>query len=108
MHAFAHVTGGGLASNLSRVLPDTVSVELDRGTWAPPPVFGLVQARGRVEQAEMERTFNMGVGMVAVLAPEDADRALAVLTARHVPSWVVGTVAAGGDGAVTMHGGHPA
>ena len=108
VHAFAHVTGGGLASNLSRVLPDTVSTVLDRSTWSPPPVFGLVQSRGRVEQAEMERTFNMGVGMVAVLAPEDADRALAVLTARHVPSWVVGEVVAGGDGAVTMRGEHPA
>ena len=108
VHAFAHVTGGGLASNLSRVLPDTVSTVLDRSTWSPPPVFGLVQSRGRVEQAEMERTFNMGVGMVAVLAPEDADRALAVLTARHVPAWVVGEVTAGGDGAVAVRGDHPA
>ena len=108
VHAFAHVTGGGLASNLSRVLPDTVSTVLDRSTWTPPPVFGLVQSRGRVEQAEMERTFNMGVGMVAVLPPADADRALAVLTARHVPSWVVGEVASGGDGTVTMRGDHPA
>ena len=108
VHAFAHVTGGGLASNLSRVLPDTVSTALDRSTWTPPPVFGLVQSRGRVEQAEMERTFNMGVGMVAVLAPEDADRALAVLTARHVPSWVLGEITAGGDGSVTMRGDHPA
>ena len=107
VHAFAHVTGGGLAANLSRVLPDSVSTVLDRATWTPPPVFGLVQARGRVEQAEMERTFNMGVGMVAVLAPEDADRALAVLTARHVPAWVLGTVQAGGDGAVTLSGSHP-
>ncbi len=108
VHAFAHVTGGGLASNLSRVLPETVSTVLDRSTWTPPPVFGLVQSRGRVEQAEMERTFNMGVGMVAVLPPEDADRALAVLTARHVPAWVLGEVAAGGDGAVTLRGDHPA
>ena len=108
VHAFAHVTGGGLASNLSRVLPDTVSTVLDRSTWAPPPVFGLVQARGRVEQEEMERTFNMGVGMVAVLSPQDADRALAVLTARHVPSWVLGEVVAGGGGAVTLTGAHAA
>jgi len=56
----------------------------------------------------MERTFNMGVGMVAVLAPGDVDRALAVLTARHVPSWVLGQVVAGGDGAVSLVGAHPA
>jgi len=107
MHAFAHVTGGGLAANLARVLPDGVRVVLDRATWTPQPVFGLVQARGRVEQAEMERTFNMGIGMVAVLAEHDADRALAVLTARHVPTWVLGTVAAG-EGGVVLQGRHPA
>jgi phosphoribosylformylglycinamidine cyclo-ligase len=65
---------------------------LDRGTWTPAPVFKLIASRGRVERAELERTFNMGVGMVAVLAPDDVDRALAVLTARHVPAWVVGEV----------------
>ncbi len=109
VHAFAHVTGGGLAANLARVLPDGVRVELDRGTWTPPPVFGLVEARGRVEQAEMERTFNMGVGMVALVAPADADRALAVLTARHVPAWVLGTVAAAdGPAEVVLRGAHPA
>ena len=110
VHTFSHITGGGLASNLARVLPDGVRVDLDRGTWAPPPVFGLVQARGRVDQKEMDRTFNMGVGMVAVVAPQDVDRALAVLMARHVPAWVLGTVQAAeaGPGTVTLVGAHPA
>jgi len=108
VHAFAHVTGGGLAANLARVLPDGLQAELDRATWTPPPVFGLVQSRGRVEQAEMERTFNMGVGMVAVIAPHDADRALAVLTARHVPTWVLGTVTrSDGPGTARLRGTHP-
>lgn len=111
VHALAHITGGGLASNLARVLPDGVTVVLDRATWTPQPVFGLVQARGRVEQGEMERTFNMGVGMAAVVAPQDVDRALAVLTARHVPAWVAGEVsrtdgAAGGS--AVLVGSHPA
>jgi phosphoribosylformylglycinamidine cyclo-ligase len=70
-------------------------------------VFDLVQRKGRVEQAEMERTFNMGVGMVALVAPDDVDRALAVLTARHVPAWVAGEVRSG-DGTVTLSGSHPA
>ncbi len=114
VHTFAHVTGGGLAANLGRVLPDGVTVELDRGTWTPQPIFSLVEARGRVEQAEMERTFNMGVGMVAVVAAAEVDRALAVLTARHVPAWVLGEVRSGavhdrepGPAAVTMVGNHP-
>ena len=100
VHAFSHVTGGGLASNLARVLPPHLTATLDRSTWTPLPVFGLVQGKGRVEQAEMERTFNMGVGMVAVVPAADADRTLALLTARHLDSWVVGEVTAGNGSAV--------
>ena len=106
VHAFSHVTGGGLASNLARVLPPHLTARLDRGTWTPPPVFGLVQAKGRVEQAEMDRTFNMGVGMVAVLPASDVDRALALLTARHLDSWVLGEITAG-DGSAVLEGTHP-
>ena len=83
VRTFCHVTGGGLAANLARVMPKGLVAELDRTTWSPAPVFGLIAQRGRVERAEMEKTFNMGVGMVAIVAPEDVDRALAVLTARH-------------------------
>ena len=106
VHAFAHVTGGGLASNLARVLPDHLAARLDRGTWTPQPVFGLVADRGRVDQAEMDRTFNMGVGMVAVLPADDVDRALALLTARHVPAWVLGEIVPG-DGGAVLSGSHP-
>ena len=107
VHGFAHITGGGLAANLARVLPPELSATVDRGTWSPGPMFDLVATRGRVEQAEMERTFNMGVGMVALVPPDDVDRALAVLTARHVPAWVAGEIGPG-DGTVTMTGAHPA
>ncbi len=106
VHAFSHVTGGGLAANLARVLPSHLTARLQRSTWSPPPVFGLVQARGRVEQAEMERTFNMGVGMVAVVPAVDVDRTLALLTARHVPAWELGVVNAG-DGSAVLEGSHP-
>jgi phosphoribosylformylglycinamidine cyclo-ligase len=106
VHGFAHITGGGLAANLARVLPVHLSATVDRGSWIPAPVFSLVAGRGRVEPAEMERTFNMGVGMVALVAPADVDRALALLLARHVPSWVAGEVTPG-TGDVTMTGSHP-
>jgi phosphoribosylformylglycinamidine cyclo-ligase len=95
VRTFCHVTGGGLAGNLERVIPPGLSAELDRGTWTPAPVFGMIAQRGRIERAEMEKTFNMGVGMVAVVAPEDTDRALAILTARHLNCWIVGTVKKG-------------
>ncbi|OLF09572.1 phosphoribosylformylglycinamidine cyclo-ligase [Actinophytocola xinjiangensis] len=92
VRTFAHITGGGMAANVARVIPPGLRAVLDRGTWTPAPVFSMIAQRGRVERLEMERTFNMGVGMVAVVAPEDVDRTLAVLTARHVPSWVLGEV----------------
>ncbi len=107
VHAFAHITGGGLAANLARVLPAHLSATLDRSTWTPAAVFALVAGRGRVEVAEMERTFNMGVGMVAVVPAADVDRTLALLTARHVPAWVVGEIVAG-DGSARLTGEHPA
>jgi phosphoribosylformylglycinamidine cyclo-ligase len=103
VHAFAHITGGGLAANLARSLPTNVDAVVDRASWAPQRIFDVLASRGRIDRAEMERTFNMGVGMVAVVAAEDADRALALLTARHVDAWVVGEVLAG-DGDVRMVG----
>ncbi|MGZ4519377.1 MAG: phosphoribosylformylglycinamidine cyclo-ligase [Mycobacteriaceae bacterium] len=107
VRTFCHVTGGGLVANLERVLPQGLVAELDRGTWIPAPVFGVIAHHGRVERAEMEKTFNMGVGMVAVVAPEDVDRALAVLTARHVPSWVLGSVQKSSATArASLHGSH--
>ncbi|GAA3021764.1 phosphoribosylformylglycinamidine cyclo-ligase [Actinokineospora globicatena] len=110
VRTFAHITGGGLAANLARVIPNGLHATLDRGTWTPQPVFSLIAQRGRVAREEMERTFNMGVGMVAVVAPEDVDRALAVLTARHVPSWILGEVRPADDPAAvraTLTGDHP-
>jgi phosphoribosylformylglycinamidine cyclo-ligase len=97
VRTFAHITGGGLARNLARVLPRGLVAVCDRGTWTPAPVFKMIATRGRVERAEMEKTFNMGIGMVAVLSPGDVERALAVLTARHVPAWVLGDVARAKD-----------
>ena len=97
VHALSHITGGGIAANLARVLPVHLAVDVDRATWAPPPVFGLI-ASGGVSQSEMERTFNMGLGMVAFVAPADADAALACLAERGVPSWVCGSVRDRRDG----------
>ena len=105
VRTFAHITGGGLARNLARVLPEGLGAVLERGSWTPQPVFRVIAARGRVDRAEMEQTFNMGVGMVAVLPPDDVDRAMAVLMARHVPAWVLGAVRRGRG--VELVGEHP-
>jgi phosphoribosylformylglycinamidine cyclo-ligase len=73
VRTFCHITGGGLVGNLERVIPHGLVAEVDRGTWTPAPVFTMIAQRGRVSRAEMEKTFNMGVGMVAVVAPDDTD-----------------------------------
>ena len=119
VHAFSHVTGGGLAANLARVLPVDVHVVVERSSWTPHPVFGLVGDTGRVSLPELEKTFNMGVGMVAMVAPGSVDTTLARLEARGVDAWVLGEArdrpageagdapAKGGDGgAVTLVGRH--
>ena len=106
-HAFSHITGGGLAANLARVLPDHLDAVVDRSTWSVPAIFTLIADRGRVEQAEMERTFNMGVGMIAIVSAEDCERALAVLMNRKVPAWVGGRIQAG-SGTTIMTGDYQA
>ncbi|HKG51229.1 MAG TPA: phosphoribosylformylglycinamidine cyclo-ligase [Actinomycetales bacterium] len=92
VHAVSHVTGGGLAANLARVLPRGLEAVVDRSTWSPAPIFALVRRLGSVPLADLERTLNLGVGMVAVVAAEGADAAVARLTARGVPAWVLGEV----------------
>jgi phosphoribosylformylglycinamidine cyclo-ligase len=113
LHALSHVTGGGLAANLARVLPDGVHAVVDRSTWRPPPVVDVVARLGGVPRGDLERTLNLGVGMVAVVDEARAGEAVARLTGRGVPAWVLGTVGAGEPpdepdvvhGAKGVHGG---
>jgi len=93
VHGFSHVTGGGLAANLARVLPQGLVATVDRATWELPAIFKLVSELGNVPLADLERTLNLGVGMVAIASPEIADAAVARLNERGLPSWVMGTVA---------------
>ncbi len=94
-HAFAHITGGGLAGNLVRVLPDHLDAVVDRSTWAPQPIFDLIAQSGPVGLEQLELTFNLGVGMIAVVAAERLDDALAVCAARGVPAWRLGELTEG-------------
>ncbi|MGK5551330.1 phosphoribosylformylglycinamidine cyclo-ligase [Actinomadura kijaniata] len=95
VRAFAHITGGGLAANLARSLPETVDAVLRRDSWEVPPLFRVLQEAADVPQAEMDKTFNLGVGMAAIVAPEAADGALALLTERGVPAWILGETTEG-------------
>lgn len=92
LRAFSHVTGGGLGANLARVLPRGLAATIDRGAWDLPAVFSAVQAAGAVPWHDLEATLNMGVGMVAVVAPEDAQALMDASVAAGVPAWVLGGV----------------
>jgi len=108
-HAMSHVTGGGLAANLARVLPVELTVTIDRSSWTPAPIFDLVRRVGAVPQPDLELTLNCGVGMVALVDPDDADRAVAVLAEHDVRSWVAGEVGRATDapgGTVSLVGQH--
>ncbi|MFC6236366.1 phosphoribosylformylglycinamidine cyclo-ligase [Longivirga aurantiaca] len=98
VHSVSHVTGGGLAANLARVLPADIHVSIDRSTWTPHPIFTLVGEMGRVALPELEKTFNMGVGMIAMVAPSSVDAALARLAARGLDAWVLGEARARAEG----------
>ena len=103
VRAFSHVTGGGIPGNLVRILPENVDAVVDRSSWRPQSIFDLIQAKGRIEDSEMEATFNMCVGMFTVVSSDDADRAMAYLTGRGVEAWQVGEIIEG-TGQVQMMG----
>ncbi|GFH38794.1 phosphoribosylformylglycinamidine cyclo-ligase [Streptomyces pacificus] len=97
VHAFSHITGGGLAANLARVIPGGLHAVVDRSTWTPGAVFDLVGTAGRVERAELENTLNMGVGMMAVVPGESVDAALTTLADRGLDAWVAGEITERGE-----------
>jgi len=92
LHAFSHITGGGVAENTARVIPEHLTATYDRSTWSLPIEMEYLATIGSVPQADMERTWNAGVGMVAILAPEAAELALASLAARGMKAWVAGVI----------------
>lgn len=92
LRGFSHITGGGIAENTARVIPENLSAIYDRSTWSLPVEMEFMARIGGVPQADMERTWNAGIGMVAVLAPDSADLALASLAARGMKAWVAGVI----------------
>ncbi len=100
-HGIAHVTGGGLPGNVPRMLPDGLDAVIHRSTWEVPPIFGEIERVGRVVEAEMQRVFNLGIGMVVAVAPEDAVIAQQILCAKGHEPVIIGEVVAG-SGQLTL------
>jgi phosphoribosylformylglycinamidine cyclo-ligase len=103
VHAAAHITGGGMPGNLDRVLPSGADAVVDRGTWEEPRIFGEIRRLGAVDEAEMARVFNLGIGMVLVVDAARADAAVHMLGAAGCSAVLIGTVAEG-SGRVQMEG----
>jgi len=95
VRALAHITGGGFPGNIPRVLPEGLGARLRRGAWKVPPLFRLIQKGGGVGDEEMERTFNMGIGMIVVVSPSDLHEVEHSLERRGETSFVIGSVVAG-------------
>jgi phosphoribosylformylglycinamidine cyclo-ligase len=104
LHGLAHITGGGLLDNVPRCLPDGLGARLDIHSWATPAIFRLIAEGGPVSEAEMRRTFNLGVGMIAVVAADRVDVALAAATESGETAWRIGRVAPATDARVVFDG----
>jgi len=100
VRGMAHITGGGLTENVPRVLPEGLGAVLKPGSWPVSPVFRLIQERGEVQEAEMYRTFNMGIGYVLITPPEVAEKLLSALSDRDEQGYIIGQVQSGVKGVV--------
>ncbi|HEY3221899.1 MAG TPA: phosphoribosylformylglycinamidine cyclo-ligase [Gemmatimonadales bacterium] len=99
VHALAHVTGGGLAGNLVRVLPPDVEAVIDAGSWPWPPLFRVLMRAGKVGREEMRRVFNLGVGMIACVARDDVEAAARAAERAQVQAWIIGEIRPARQGA---------
>ena len=93
--ALAHITGGGFVDNIPRVLPKSCDVVIRKGTWDVLPIFKLIQAKGGVPEDELYQVFNMGIGMVVIVAADKADAVLRSIRAQKQQAWLIGQVTKG-------------
>ncbi len=101
--AMAHITGGGLTDNVPRSLPGNVVAEIDRNSWQPPPIFAWLQEQGGIDQAEMLRTFNCGIGFTLVVDQSDVDAVLETLKTAGESACVIGSIASANGDAVVRY-----
>jgi phosphoribosylformylglycinamidine cyclo-ligase len=100
LRGIANITGGGLPENLPRVMPANLQAVVRRGSWPVPPIFDLIARLGKISRAEMDRTFNNGLGMVAIIPPDKADEAIRALRRRKQRAFMIGEIRQGPSGVV--------
>ena len=104
LHAFSHITGGGIAENTARVIPEGLRAIYDRNTWSLPFEMEFLATQGGVPQGDMERTWNCGIGMVAIVAPQAAERTISSLAARGMKAWECGKVISHAQAGAALEG----
>ena len=104
LHGMAHITGGGIEGNLGRVLPSSVDAVIRLGALEVPEVFGVIRETGNIDDAEMLRTYNLGAGLLAVVAADAVDRVRAHLDTERCPATIIGEIVGSGTGAVRFDG----
>jgi phosphoribosylformylglycinamidine cyclo-ligase len=92
MHGLAHITGGGITGNLPRILPEGCGALINRTSWAPSPVFAVIQQAGKIDQEEMFQVFNMGVGLIIVAPSAETARILEIIQGQGMAGWVIGEI----------------
>ncbi len=102
VHAMAHLTGGGFYSNIPRVLPEDCQVTVERRSWSMPPIFDLIQKTGNIDNLEMHRTFNMGIGMVLIVNRDQAVEAVNIINENNDTAWIIGAVHPGGREVIVL------
>ena len=98
MKSISHITGGGFYENIPRSLPEGCTAHIDRTTLKTPPIFDLIRRKGNIPERDMFNTFNMGVGMSVVVAPDKADEAVRILRAQGVDAYIMGQIVPGEGG----------
>ena len=94
IHGMSHITGGGLTGNTMRIIPDGLRLDVDWKSWPEPVIFDIIRKEGRVPEEDMRRTFNLGIGLVMIVAETSVDRIMADLTSKHENAYIIGRVVA--------------
>ena len=90
----SHITGGGLTGNTMRIIPDGLRLDVDWKSWPEPVIFDIIRKEGKVPEEDMRRTFNLGIGLVMIVAETSVDRIMADLTSKHENAYIIGRVVA--------------
>ena len=93
IHSISHITGGGIEGNTKRVVPKNLKIKIDYDSWERPTIFDIIQVKGNVDEKDMRRTFNLGIGLIFIISPKDVEKFTKFLQSQKARSYVIGNIA---------------